>query len=125
MPQNRKAPTNLENRHGAEKPRALAIPSLCGDWLGKERGKKDPGVPLLFPGPLGNVTGVSPVPSSAQITVMYLVLLLTNGSLENGLQKVLDPVLDFMASGRVERSGKLPGLKTCPLLQLLVSHLNC
>lgn len=88
-----RAPTNLENRHRTEKPRV--VPSTCSDWLGKETGKKDSGkdsgLHLLLPGPQGNVTEVSPALSSARTTVMYLVLLLTDGSVENGLQKVLDP----------------------------------
>lgn len=82
MPRNQKVPTNLENRHGAKKPRALAIPSLYSDWLEKKKGKKDPGV-HLSPGPPGNVTGVSPAPSSARITATCMVLLLPDGSVEN------------------------------------------
>lgn len=38
MPLGRRAPTNLENRHGAEKPRA--IPSPCSDWLGEDKGQE-------------------------------------------------------------------------------------
>lgn len=83
-----RAPTNLENRHRTEKPRVVL--SRCSDWSGK-KGKKDSGLHPLLPGPQGKVTGVSPALSSARTTVMYLVLLLTDGSVENGLQKVWDP----------------------------------
>lgn len=62
---------------------------------GRRKAEKDSGVHLLLPGPQENVAGVSPAPSSARTILTYLVLLLTNGSVENGewtqsLQKVLD-----------------------------------
>lgn len=106
-----RAPTNLENRHRTEKPRVVPFP--CSDWLGKEKGKKDSGLHLLLPGPQGNVTEVSPALSSARTTVMYLVLLLTDGSVENGLQKVLDP-----SDGRVRREARPGGIAPSPAEEL-------
>lgn len=99
-------PTNLENRHRTEKPRVIL--SRCSDWSGKEKGKKDSGLHLLLPGPQGKVTGVSPALSSARTTVMYLVLLLTDGSGRMDSRK-FGTQRDFMASDRRVRREARPG----------------